>query len=363
MRSVSEPTARPGLMRLPCCLSMVTRGNCKNFVHGSLSRAQSHMAATAARLSRPQRHVAPAARGGGGDGCARSACRATRPRSTRRAVRPAPRSRRRGTPVAALVGAAPKSGRLHERRHRGGQPRCSPRRFGRTGRAGCRRAARRARPSTLASSRGHRFPPRCRRADARRCETAWSTSTWLRRAPGGGERRPWSRSRPPTTRPASSSPSPTSRTWSARPGGLLHVDAVQAAGKLPLDIGATSGADVLTLSAHKLGGPEGRSARSSSARTGVEIGDAPGLRGGGQERGLRAGTENVAAIAGFGAAAGMGPALPSATRRNAWRGSARRRRKQASPASRRTPWSSARARRGCPTPSPSPFPGSRPRRR
>jgi cysteine desulfurase len=83
-------------------------------------------------------------------------------------------------------------------------------------------------------------------------------------------------------------------------GGLLHSDAVQVAGKVPVNMAAL-GADVLTLSAHKLGGPKGVGA-IVLASEGVEIADRL-LRGGGQERGARAGTENVAAIAGFGAAA------------------------------------------------------------
>ncbi len=80
-------------------------------------------------------------------------------------------------------------------------------------------------------------------------------------------------------------------------GGLLHADAVQAAGKIPLD-GAALGADVLTLSAHKLGGPKGVGAIVLASDQ-IEIGDRL-IRGGGQERGFRAGTENVAGIAGFG---------------------------------------------------------------
>jgi cysteine desulfurase len=83
-------------------------------------------------------------------------------------------------------------------------------------------------------------------------------------------------------------------------GGLLHTDAVQAAGKVSLSL-ADPGADVLTLSAHKLGGPKGAGAIVLGS-DGIEIADRL-LRGGGQERGARAGTENVAAIAGFGAAA------------------------------------------------------------
>ncbi|CAM5767903.1 cysteine desulfurase [Bosea minatitlanensis] len=85
-----------------------------------------------------------------------------------------------------------------------------------------------------------------------------------------------------------------------RHGGLLHSDAVQAAGKIAIDIAAL-GADVLTLSAHKIGGPKGIGA--IVFRTGaLELADKP-LRGGGQERGWRAGTENLPGIIGFGAAA------------------------------------------------------------
>ncbi|MEX0752643.1 MAG: cysteine desulfurase family protein [Xanthobacteraceae bacterium] len=82
-------------------------------------------------------------------------------------------------------------------------------------------------------------------------------------------------------------------------GALLHVDAVQTAGRIRCQIGEL-GADLLTVSAHKMGGPKGAGAlvrRDEATRP------APLLRGGGQERGLRGGTENVAAIAGFGAAA------------------------------------------------------------
>jgi cysteine desulfurase len=81
-------------------------------------------------------------------------------------------------------------------------------------------------------------------------------------------------------------------------GGLLHVDAIQAFGKIPFDINAI-GADLMTLSAHKIGGPKGVGALIlAEALQGLE----PLLRGGGQERGHRAGTENVAGIAGLGAA-------------------------------------------------------------
>ncbi|MEK9280275.1 cysteine desulfurase [Bradyrhizobium sp. ISRA442] len=81
-------------------------------------------------------------------------------------------------------------------------------------------------------------------------------------------------------------------------GGLLHVDAIQALGKIPFDIKAV-GADLATFSAHKIGGPKGVGALVvAEGVSGLE----PVLRGGGQELGRRAGTENVAGIAGFGAA-------------------------------------------------------------
>lgn len=85
-----------------------------------------------------------------------------------------------------------------------------------------------------------------------------------------------------------------------RQGGLMHVDAVQAAGKIDCDINVL-GADLLTISGHKLGGPKGVGALIL-ADEGLHIPD-PLLRGGGQESGRRAGTENVLGIVGFGAAA------------------------------------------------------------
>jgi cysteine desulfurase len=83
-------------------------------------------------------------------------------------------------------------------------------------------------------------------------------------------------------------------------GGVLHVDAVQAAGRIPVDMAAL-GADLLTISAHKLGGPKGVGALVRRSED-IHIAE-PLVRGGGQERGMRAGTENVAGIAAFGAAA------------------------------------------------------------
>jgi cysteine desulfurase len=83
-------------------------------------------------------------------------------------------------------------------------------------------------------------------------------------------------------------------------GGLLHVDAVQGAGRIACDINAL-GADLLTISGHKIGAPKGVGAL---IRRDADVPlPEPLIKGGGQERGVRAGTENVAGIAGFGAAA------------------------------------------------------------
>ncbi|MDR2507065.1 MAG: cysteine desulfurase [Candidatus Accumulibacter sp.] len=81
---------------------------------------------------------------------------------------------------------------------------------------------------------------------------------------------------------------------------LFHTDAIQALGKIPLDFRAlnAAGVNAMALSAHKLGGPKGAAALIFDKRAPIE----PLVAGGGHERGLRAGTENVAAIVGFGEA-------------------------------------------------------------
>jgi cysteine desulfurase len=103
--------------------------------------------------------------------------------------------------------------------------------------------------------------------------------------------------------------------------GLLHVDAVQAAGKIAIDF-SDLGADTLALSAHKIGGPQGVGALVAGTRANI----VRRLHGGGQERGRRAGTENVAGIAGFGAAAQAAQRdLPHAADQGIWRDALARR--------------------------------------
>jgi cysteine desulfurase len=83
-----------------------------------------------------------------------------------------------------------------------------------------------------------------------------------------------------------------------RAGGLLHVDSIQALGKISFDIRDVK-ADLLSISAHKIGGPKGVGALVlADGLDGLEA----AIQGGGQEKGRRAGTENVPGIVGFGAA-------------------------------------------------------------
>lgn len=83
-------------------------------------------------------------------------------------------------------------------------------------------------------------------------------------------------------------------------GAVVHTDAVQALGKLWLDF-QTLNVHAMTLSAHKINGPQGAGALILDKRIDIQ----PIMLGGGQEKGLRSGTENVAAIVGFGAACAL----------------------------------------------------------
>lgn len=85
-------------------------------------------------------------------------------------------------------------------------------------------------------------------------------------------------------------------------GVLVHTDAVQALGKMVLDFRAL-GVHAMSLSAHKIGGPQGVGALVLDKRVDLQ----PLIYGGGQEKGLRSGSENIAAIVGFGAACAMLP--------------------------------------------------------
>lgn len=91
-----------------------------------------------------------------------------------------------------------------------------------------------------------------------------------------------------------------------RAGAIFHSDAVQALGKLVVDFRSlnAAGVDALTLSAHKIHGPQGAGALIVAKRVELQ----PLIAGGGHERGLRSGTENVAAIVGFGAACALAAA-------------------------------------------------------
>ena len=108
-------------------------------------------------------------------------------------------------------------------------------------------------------------------------------------------------------------------------GGVFHIDAVQAVGKIPVDFTAL-GADTLTLSAHKLGGPQGAGALVFGRSAAIHC----QIHGGGHERGLRAGTENLTGIAGFGASAkACLRDLPHAADQAPWRDAAAARLKAA----------------------------------
>src|SRR5512132_3998383 len=111
-----------------------------------------------------------------------------------------------------------------------------------------------------------------------------------------------------------------------RHGALVHCDAVQAVDKITVDF-RTLGVHLLSLSAHKLGGPAGIGALVVDPRVPLT----PLVRGGGQERGRRAGSENVIGIVGFGAAAEIAGELGDGGRLGQFRDGLERRIKAIAP--------------------------------
>ena len=152
-------------------------------------------------------------------------------------------------------------------------------------------------PSVL---EGHRFPPdRVERIPVNRdgvCDLAWLEGR-LKRAAG---ERVLVSIHAANNETGVLQPIADAARLTREAGGLIHTDAVQVAGRLPLSLPAL-GIDALTLSAHKLGGPKGAGALVLASDR-LDLADRL-VRGGGQERGHRAGTENLPGIAGFGAAA------------------------------------------------------------
>ncbi len=226
--------------------------------------------------------------------------------------------------------------RLHLRRDRGERRwRC---RRGRQPASGCW-----SRRSSIPRCARAAASPRDRGSAGHAARTDRSRARWSggwRSAAAAGR---WSRSCWPTTRPGSSSRSRRRPRSCMRRAALLHTDAVQAAGKIPCDIDGAGRRSALAFrpqarrpQGHRRADPaRRRDCRSSRL-----------IKGGGQERGARAGTENVAAIAGFGAAAA---AAQTRSKRTAagWRLCASGWRR-ASTRLRPTSSSSAPMSRGCP---------------
>ena len=296
-------------------------------------------------------------RGARGRCSPRSISPAIPPRSTPRA---APRARivedaRRE--VAELAGASPARRHLHRERHGGRQSRADARhrRARRRAAAAADRRRRRAflralGPSLPAEAARSRRCARDGRIDLDALEAALTARPPAHAGAAGRQQRDR----------ACSSRSRKRRRWSMRAGGFVVCDAVQTRrADCRCDGRARSAPTSLMLSAHKFGGPKGAGALVA-ARAGLHVG-APLLRGGGQERGARAGTENVAAIAGFGAAARAAWANWTARRRGSrrLRDGLEARLLRVAPRRGRL---RRRARRGCPTRSASPFPASPPRR-
>jgi cysteine desulfurase len=141
----------------------------------------------------------------------------------------------------------------------------------------------------------------------------------------------------------------TLATQARAAGACFHSDAVQAVGKMAVDFRRlnAAGVNALSVSAHKIGGPKGAAALILDKRLDIE----PLIAGGGHERGLRSGTENVAAIVGFGVACELAAHVSPTWRRACWC-SASNSSAALSPSARR---SLARPPSACRTPSISPF--------
>ena len=223
---------------------------------------------------------------------------ATRPRCMRRAGPRAPRSKRRGSKVAKLVGAAPEDVIFTS----GGTEANALALAAQGGQAWHCYLSAVEHPSVLAGGRFYRETTTIIPVTKDGVVDLAVLARELEKHHLGG----W--------RPFVSLMAANNETGAIQPvaeaaaivheaGGLLHSDAVQAAGRVPLDMAAL-GADMLSLSAHKIGGPKGVGALV--LKTGVSV--EPLLKGGGQERRRRAGTENVAGIVGFGVAAELAAA-------------------------------------------------------
>ena len=180
----------------------------------------------------------------------------------------------------------------------------------------------------------------------------------LRRSkPRCGRIRSWSASCSPTTRPASSSPCANWPRRAHAAGALFHTDAIQAAGKLPLDVKAL-GCDLLSISGHKMYAPQGTGALF--VRRNVRLRSM--FFGGLHERGRRPGTENVAGIVGLGKAAELARTwLASRTARESWPRCAIAWSRESSPRSKRLA-STVAEPRAWPTPATSTSTTWRPRR-
>ena len=260
-------------------------------------------------LSRQRRDDVGASRSRSRRWCRCWAAATTRVRCTRTGARRAAALDAARADVARVLGARAARDRFHRRRH--AKPTCS--------RSSVR--PKRARPTASTSSPRPSNTTRCctrstcskpRAGASRGCGVSARAAGWTPAAVAAAlrpERRRWSRSCSATTRSARSRRWRRSRRWPTRPARCVHTDAVATAGYLELDLRG-SDVDLLSLSAHKFNGPKGRRRAVRAQRHAAR---AAQIVGGGQEHGLRAGTENVAGIAG--SRARLALAAPSARRR------------------------------------------------